>query len=378
MAAMRLRTVVNTVFLLGCAAAAGARDNPLLSVRVLEKLDPAGFQLQCPAEKGVWNEVKLSRGQLWVNGKAVRRASWGSPDSTFKIRVEDLTRTYPGSLDVSVDAGKKEPKFFLVNKVFLEDYAACVTAFESSYDKSRPEYLKALGAVVRLYALCHRERHPVYDLCDLSHCQVYQGLPPDAPFWKEKTSAARDYVSEKLRHADSYYFSRCCGGVLESPKDIWGTASRTIGRVGPDQWKGETLCKADRFFTWTTSAGTEQVESVLRRLRSIPAGWRLKAFEVDKRTPGLRVKTFRARFGSSGGEVKELHANAQRFISAFGKRFGWRVFHSAKFEIQKEGDLYRFSGRGFGHGTGLCQSGALRLAELGWKWREILDFYFPN
>jgi SpoIID/LytB domain protein len=104
----------------------------------------------------------------------------------------------------------------------------------------------------------------------------------------------------------------------------------------------------------------------------------LKSFGVDETTSHGRNKTFSALFEAKDGETHEIRENALRFESEFGKRFGWRVFPSDWFEIKKEGDAYYFSGRGFGHGVGLCQSGALRLAQLGWDWRRILDFYFPG
>ncbi len=36
------------------------------------------------------------------------------------------------------------------------------------------------------------------------------------------------------------------------------------------------------------------------------------------------------------------------------------------------------NGRGFGHGLGMCQSGAIARANAGQGYREILDHYFPK
>ena len=35
-------------------------------------------------------------------------------------------------------------------------------------------------------------------------------------------------------------------------------------------------------------------------------------------------------------------------------------------------------GRGFGHGVGLCQEGAMRMAKAGKSYKEILNHYFTN
>ena len=35
-------------------------------------------------------------------------------------------------------------------------------------------------------------------------------------------------------------------------------------------------------------------------------------------------------------------------------------------------------GRGFGHGVGLCQIGAMEMAALGYNYSEILHFYYSG
>ena len=44
----------------------------------------------------------------------------------------------------------------------------------------------------------------------------------------------------------------------------------------------------------------------------------------------------------------------------------------------QEGEDVRFSGRGWGHGVGLCQNGAKGYAKAGWNYQEILKHYFNN
>ena len=48
--------------------------------------------------------------------------------------------------------------------------------------------------------------------------------------------------------------------------------------------------------------------------------------------------------------------------------------------IIKEGKIVeiKFTGSGFGHGTGLCQWGAKGMAERGYKYQAILKFYYKN
>ena len=47
-------------------------------------------------------------------------------------------------------------------------------------------------------------------------------------------------------------------------------------------------------------------------------------------------------------------------------------------KIEKQGERFLFKGRGWGHGVGLCQFGAKRMAELGYRYQDILRYYYPD
>ena len=57
---------------------------------------------------------------------------------------------------------------------------------------------------------------------------------------------------------------------------------------------------------------------------------------------------------------------------------GSQAIKSTTFEIHRSGNSYRFRGRGYGHGVGLCVIGAGRRAARGATADEILRFYFPG
>ena len=55
------------------------------------------------------------------------------------------------------------------------------------------------------------------------------------------------------------------------------------------------------------------------------------------------------------------------------------IVRSTKFiNIAKEGDNFKFTGRGWGHGVGMCQWGAKGMAEAGYDYERILDYYYPD
>ncbi len=355
----------------------GEENNPILCVRILEKQNLQAFEIQSPADQGPWNQVKLTRGIWTVNGIPLTRMSYGSPQSKVKLKAANLTRIYPGQIVLSSQGGPQDAEMVILNLVSLSDYTACVTAYESDYDDSQPEYLKALAVVVRTFARAHRGRHRTYDLCDLSHCQVYQGLPPRFGFWEKIAEAGAGFYFPSSFDARSIYFHRCCGGLLESADQIWG-GTPSPNRTGSDEWNGEILCRADPFSHWTSTTAVQNAEGILRAMAQLPPDAVLKTLEIEEKTKFGRNKTLLATFQLAAGETLAIHENAVRFESEFGKKFGWRVFPSDLFEIHQKDDTYQFTGRGLGHGVGLCQSGALRLAQLGWSYEKILNFYFPQ
>ncbi len=51
---------------------------------------------------------------------------------------------------------------------------------------------------------------------------------------------------------------------------------------------------------------------------------------------------------------------------------------SSRFDLQETHGGFRLSGRGFGHGVGLCQWGAKGMGEQGFKSAAILKHYYPG
>jgi hypothetical protein len=64
--------------------------------------------------------------------------------------------------------------------------------------------------------------------------------------------------------------------------------------------------------------------------------------------------------------------------TAVGRVAGWQLIKSTAFDVERTGRGYRFRGRGFGHGVGLCVIGAGRRAARGATADAILRFYFPG
>ena len=61
-----------------------------------------------------------------------------------------------------------------------------------------------------------------------------------------------------------------------------------------------------------------------------------------------------------------------------GRTLGWHLLKSTDFTVRRTSGGYRFDGKGFGHGVGMCVLGSVRRAEHGDSAREILRAYYPG
>jgi stage II sporulation protein D len=76
--------------------------------------------------------------------------------------------------------------------------------------------------------------------------------------------------------------------------------------------------------------------------------------------------------------VAGTRGSAQLRGNDFRRLVGYDTLKSTLFAVAVDGDVAHFSGRGYGHGVGMCQWGAKGMAERGYAARQILEFYYPG
>jgi stage II sporulation protein D len=74
----------------------------------------------------------------------------------------------------------------------------------------------------------------------------------------------------------------------------------------------------------------------------------------------------------------EGSAGVARVISELSIRRMFRNLNSGMFVIERSGGDYSFVGGGWGHGSGMCQLGAIGRAQRGWDYRRILGWYYSG
>jgi SpoIID/LytB domain protein len=117
-------------------------------------------------------------------------------------------------------------------------------------------------------------------------------------------------------------------------------------------------------FRWTVTRSASELDALLASLRL----GRLTGIEVLERGISGRARAIRLQ----GRNRSEVVKGELRIRQLFG---GLR---SSLFVVQVTDGAATFRGAGFGHGVGLCQTGAIGMAEAGRTYREILGHYYPG
>ena len=109
-----------------------------------------------------------------------------------------------------------------VETVPLEAYVAAVLPAEIG-SRAPEAALEAQAVAARSYALAKSGRHQDEgaDLCDGTHCQVFQGLSRATPATRGAAEATLGLVLVQGGRVIAAPFSANCGGRTARPADVW-------------------------------------------------------------------------------------------------------------------------------------------------------------
>ena len=250
----------------------------------------------------------------------------------------------------------------------IENYVEGVLAAEGG-DIHGTEALKAMAVAARTYALRFRGKHAQegFDFCDTTHCQAmnWNAVTPGI------TAAVDATRGESLAYngapAETYYHQNC-GGAIAAASEVWPANHEPYLVAHADPY-----CVIGGTLKWETTLTAADIDGALRAANiDLPAHW--TTLEVASRTASGRAQ----RLKLGGGAPADFALSASTFRFAVNRALGWNKLRSDLYEVRNSGGQIVFSGRGSGHGVGLCQAGAEEMAREGKNYRDILNFYYPG
>ena len=275
-------------------------------------------------------------------------------------------RRYRGVLDLVYET---DGRMTVVNELPIEDYVGGVVAPEMFFYWPR-EALRAQAVVARTYTLARvmeaRQTRPApaYDLiCSYIADQEYEGISGEKPTTVEAVSSTEGLVLTHKGKLFRAYYSSCCGGHTEA----CGVAWDDYPTIPPLAGKPCGFCKHSKWYNWTRRITLSDIESSLKRAgKDVGSVQDIRFVDTNNEGHVDRVTVI--------GSRRTLTMNGNDFRLAAGSL----KLLSMNFKSRRLDGEYEFTGHGWGHGSGMCQYGAMGMASLLKTHKDILAFYYPE
>jgi len=260
-----------------------------------------------------------------------------------------------------------------INEVDIEKYLEGTLGSEMPLSSPRAA-LEAQAIAARTFALYEIQYHSCdpaperpFDVYDDERSQVYKGT--SGKYSREivdKTYGRCLVWNNRLIWA---FYSSSCGGATEPAWRVFPRAEN----IPPLGGRNCPFCKYTEDFNWRA---IWKKEEIIKKLFPASSHIELKSLKIQEYLPGGHAEKIEIVL-EPGGE-KILNANEFRNRMNDGDTPRQKKIKSTLFEVHFSGDLLEFVGRGYGHGCGMCQKGAIVIAERGWSSQDILKFYYPQ
>jgi SpoIID/LytB domain protein len=411
--------IIILILLISCSTSSSLFDNePLVRVRIINTMDTLNIKLD-----GEWkfNDKTISDNlTLVADSNYIRLDSSKSllshydqitftptnDESRLHIAsvpygvgwwwegVED--RIYEGTVSIYIN---DQQQFDVVVELPLEQYLKGVIPYEMGGD-SPLEALKAQAvaarseAVIALTSKLYSGQY--YDLTSDVECQVFSGNHKRTETSDRAVEETRALIlSEDGKPINAYYASNC-GGHAELIANVW-----------PDRPRPETYLSAFSDNTQHVNLELSNEEDVRKWIGSSPEvycnpsihelpSWSQKNFRWKREYNfeqitnlvsggndyGLLKEIRPVKRGASGRIYKAQFVFERDTIEADGELTIRQMVHpplrSSCFVVAKTDSSFVITGAGWGHGVGMCQSGAVAQAKNGKTFDEILGQYYMN
>lgn len=244
----------------------------------------------------------------------------------------------------------------VINELNIEDYVKGVLPHEMSPDWPI-EALKAQAVAARTYAMFHilkNNGNIPYDVDNTTKYQVYNG--------KEKINWAVEQAVDRTKYEIAVYndkviatyFSALCGGHTDSAKNVFGISVPYLEGVECP------YCNA-QIKTWTNALSYNELNNDFANY----------SVNVDEKS------SFGITMDPKSGKATNIKIDNNDISSRdFRSVLSPKLVPSLNFTINKIDNGIIITGKGSGHGVGMCQWGAYGMAQVHKNYEDILKFYY--
>ena len=222
-----------------------------------------------------------------------------------------------------------------------------------------------MAVLARTYALHQMQHGEGKTLSDQVLSQKYDGADRITRAAREATRLTQgEVLTYRGDLIEAVYFSSS-GGHTADNETVWNGAPLPYLRGVADPYD-----TASPHALWRTTIPRDRLLDIL----SDTYHFRVAGFHLGDRSRDGRIRTIELLRGNQTEKV--ISSNEFRLL--VNRHFGPLQLKSTLFDARRNGNTYVFEGRGFGHGVGLSQYGALEMSRQGHTYRDILAFYFTG
>ena len=362
--------------------------------------------------------VEFAEGGILWNGNQYRELTFTPSSADASFSLFDVT------IGVNFHWERKETQVFLgtlrlvvesdqitaINELPVEKYLASVISSEMKATAGL-ERLKAHAVISRSWLLAQmrrrednqeqrngffsfikkddelirwydREDHTIFDVCADDHCQRYQGITKQTS--KNVEQALKATRGQILCYGDEICdarFSKCCGGVTEEFQYCWEDTPKpylvsvedpfcnTNDKAVLAQVLNDYDQETNDFYRWTVEYTVDELSNLVREKLKDDFGTITDLIPLERGKSGriwkLKIVGTKKTF-TIGKELEIRRALSESHL------------YSSAFDVEKTEKGFRLTGKGWGHGVGLCQIGAAVMGHQGYKYDAILLHYYRN
>lgn len=317
----------------------------------------------------------------------------------------------------------------VINYLSVQEYLYGVLPREMSGDWPL-EALKAQAVAARNFALANRGKHGAYgfDVCTTTDCQVYSGLDVEKPRSNRAVDETEGKILTHNGRIISAFFHSNSGGHTEDSENIWSISLPYIRGVGDEFSLGapnsnwtkvyspnevtsilsnngydignvidmhpESFSENGRVLSLAIKGSRDEIVLEKEKTRAIFGYNNIKSMwfningdanSIAEKEIYIKSSEFNKIIKKSPGEVYVLSGNnvaqlpqSKSYSIYNGSQYASTSNHSNSdnFNSTNNTEGFVFNGRGWGHGLGMSQWGAKKMAEMGYNYEEILKHYY--
>ena len=324
-------------------------------------------------------DIELTDGEITIAGQTFaydRLIIFPDDPYIFNLNGND----FRGKLKLIVNPDRTS--FDVINIVPPEPYLAGVVGAEMP-GYWEPEALKAQTIAARTYCFYIKKQFGAnrdWDMKQTEAHQVYRGISVEsAQIWHVVNETKGQVITCKQPDGaeDIFpaYYSSTCGGHTENSKNVFGDSF--VPLIGVPCPYCQDVAKPKYFFWPMIQFDQADITIRLRERYSQlkQLGEIINITAVDQTDYGEFTRLTKIKLHGSTGKNDFLRAEDLRLaIDPTGRKL-----RSTICQIIKLSDKWAFlSGRGWGHGVGMCQCGAEGMARNGKNAKQILSYYYPR